>query len=46
MVKKEGWWAPHMKSSLGGMGLSLLELARVGEILGHTPIGHFVFGGM
>jgi acyl-CoA dehydrogenase len=44
MVKKEGWWAPHMNESLGGMELSLLELARVGEILGQTPIGHFVFG--
>ena len=44
IVKKEGWWAPHMGTSLGGMGLSLLELARVGEILGQTPIGHYVFG--
>ena len=44
MVKKEGWWAPHMSRSLGGMGLSLLELAQVGEILGQTPIGHYVFG--
>ena len=33
-----------MGTSLGGMGLSLLELARVGEILGQTPIGHYVFG--
>jgi acyl-CoA dehydrogenase len=43
-VKARGWWAPHMPSSYGGMGLSLLELAQVGERLGACPVGHYVFG--
>ena len=43
-VKNEGWWAPHMPQSEGGMGLSLVELAEMGEILGQSPLGHYVFG--
>ena len=43
-VKSEGWWAPHMPVQYGGMGLSLQELAKVGMVLGQTPIGHYCFG--
>jgi alkylation response protein AidB-like acyl-CoA dehydrogenase len=42
-VKDQGWWAPHMEKSLGGMGLSLVEFAVVSEELGRSPLGHFVF---
>ena len=43
-VKAQGWWAPHMPEAYGGMGLTLTELARVGMVLGQTPIGHYCFG--
>ena len=43
-VKALGWWAPHMPIEVGGMGLSLVELAKMGENLGQSPLGHYVFG--
>jgi len=36
-----GIWAPRLPESLGGMGLSLVELALVGEELGRSPLGHY-----
>lgn len=42
-LREEGLFAPHMPKELGGMGLSFLEHARMSEILGRSPIGHFVF---
>jgi alkylation response protein AidB-like acyl-CoA dehydrogenase len=36
-----GIWAPQLPGSLGGMGLSLVELAMVGEELGRSPLGHY-----
>jgi alkylation response protein AidB-like acyl-CoA dehydrogenase/aminoglycoside phosphotransferase (APT) family kinase protein len=43
-VRALGLWAPQVPREWGGMGLSLLEHARVSEILGRTPLGHYVFG--
>jgi acyl-CoA dehydrogenase len=42
-VKRLGLWAPHLATDLGGRGLSLTAFARVSEILGETPIGHYLF---
>jgi alkylation response protein AidB-like acyl-CoA dehydrogenase len=42
-VKARGWWAPQLPTSLGGMGLTLLEHAYVSEVLGTTPLGHYLF---
>ncbi len=42
-VKEEGLWAPQLPKSFGGMGLSLLEFALVGEELGRSPLGHYAF---
>lgn len=42
-VKSLGLWAPHLPRSLGGLGLSLPEFARVSEELGRTPLGHYLF---
>ncbi len=42
-VKALGLWAPHLPASLGGMGLSLTEHARVSEELGKSPLGHYLF---
>ena len=37
-----GLFAPHLPLAWGGAGLALPELARVGEILGWSPLGHYV----
>lgn len=42
-LRSEGFTAPHMPTEIGGMGLSFLEHARMSEILGTSPIGHFLF---
>jgi alkylation response protein AidB-like acyl-CoA dehydrogenase len=42
-VRARGWWAPAMPAHEGGMGLSLLEFARLSEELGRSPLGHFAF---
>jgi alkylation response protein AidB-like acyl-CoA dehydrogenase len=42
-VKARGLWAPQLPVSLGGMGLSLVECALVGEELGKSPLGHYAF---
>ena len=42
-VRQEGLWAPQVPTSYGGMGLSLLEFALVGEELGRSPLGHYAF---
>jgi acyl-CoA dehydrogenase len=43
-VRGLGLWAPQVPRELGGMGLGLLEHARVSEILGRSLFGHYVFG--
>ena len=42
-VKARGWWAPYLPIASGGSGLALLDYARVSEVLGTTPYGHYVF---
>jgi alkylation response protein AidB-like acyl-CoA dehydrogenase len=41
-LRGEGLLAPHMPKEWGGVGLSLLEFAPVGEALGRSVIGHYV----
>jgi alkylation response protein AidB-like acyl-CoA dehydrogenase len=43
-VKKLKLWAPHMPESTGGSFKSLMHLACIGEVLGQSPLGHYVFG--
>src|SRR6185312_976772 len=43
-VKAAGLWAPQLPKEFGGMGLTLMEHARVSEELGRSPLGHYVFG--
>ena len=43
-VRALGLWAPGHPTELGGMGLGLLELGLVSEVLGRSPLGHYVFG--
>ncbi len=41
-VKRIGAWAPHLPPAHGGLGLTLVEFARVSEVLGRSPIGHWL----
>jgi acyl-CoA dehydrogenase len=43
-VKERGLWAPQVPKDVGGMGLTLVEHGMVSEVLGRSPLGHFVFG--
>ena len=42
-AKSLGLFAPHLAKTDGGMGLNLVQFAQVSEILGQSPIGHYVF---
>ena len=42
-VRQMGLWAPGHPREYGGMGLGLVDLGLVSEVLGRTPLGHFVF---
>jgi alkylation response protein AidB-like acyl-CoA dehydrogenase len=42
-AKQLGLFAPHLAKSEGGLGLNLVQFAQVSEILGQSPIGHYVF---
>ena len=42
-AKNEGLFAPHLPVSHGGLGLSLVEFASISEVLGTSPLGHYVF---
>ena len=38
-----GLFSPHLPAEHGGAGLPLLDFAHVSEILGRSPLGHYVF---
>jgi acyl-CoA dehydrogenase len=42
-AKNLGLFAPHLSRADGGIGLNLIQFAKVSEILGQSPIGHYVF---
>jgi alkylation response protein AidB-like acyl-CoA dehydrogenase len=42
-VREMGLWCPQIPREYGGMGLRFLEHALVSEILGRSPLGHYVF---
>jgi alkylation response protein AidB-like acyl-CoA dehydrogenase len=42
-VRRMGLFPPHLPKEWGGGGLSLLEFAHVSEVLGRSPLGHYVF---
>ncbi|MCL4869225.1 MAG: acyl-CoA dehydrogenase family protein [Anaerolineae bacterium] len=41
-AKSLGFWLPQIPREYGGMGLSLVEHGHVSEVLGQTPLGHYV----
>jgi len=42
-VKERKLWAPHLPVHDGGLGLTLSEFAHISEVLGTSPLGHYVF---
>ncbi len=42
-AKSLGLFAPHLARNEGGLGLNLVQFAQISEILGQSPIGHYVF---
>jgi alkylation response protein AidB-like acyl-CoA dehydrogenase len=43
-ARAAGWWLPQLPQDVGGMGLSVLEHGMVSEVLGRSPLGHYVLG--
>lgn len=39
----QGLFVPHLSKIEGGLGLNLVQFAQVSEVLGQSPIGHYVF---
>jgi acyl-CoA dehydrogenase len=42
-AKDRGLFAPHLSKDDGGLGLSLFDFGKISEILGKSPLGHYVF---
>ena len=42
-AKAVGLWAPYLPEDEGGLGLSMAEFGQISELLGRTPLGHYVF---
>lgn len=42
-VKAMGLWSPHLPKELGGQGFPLPDFARISEVLGYSPLGHYLF---
>jgi acyl-CoA dehydrogenase len=42
LARSLGLWLPQIPAGFGGMGLSLVEHGLVSEVLGRSPLGHYV----
>jgi acyl-CoA dehydrogenase len=42
-AKDQKLFAPHLSVEDGGLGLNLVEFAHVSELLGSSPLGHYLF---
>jgi acyl-CoA dehydrogenase len=43
LAKKQKLWAPYLPKKEGGAGLTLTEFGQISEIMGTTPLAHYVF---
>ncbi len=41
-AKTLGLWTPYLSEAEGGFGLSMTEFGQISEVLGATPLGHYV----
>ncbi len=41
-IQAIGAWNPYLSAAHGGPGYALPEVARIGEVLGSSPFGHFL----
>jgi alkylation response protein AidB-like acyl-CoA dehydrogenase len=41
-ARRRGLWAPQLPREWRGLGLGLVELAHLSEVLGRSPLGHFL----
>jgi len=41
-AKSLGFWLPQIPGEYGGMGLTLRQHGQVSEVLGRSPLGHYV----
>jgi alkylation response protein AidB-like acyl-CoA dehydrogenase len=42
-ARRLGLWTPQLPREAGGGGLDLVEFAHLAEVLGRSPIAHYVF---
>ena len=43
LAQSKGLFTPHLSIDEGGLGLSLPEFAHISEVLGTSPLGHYIF---
>lgn len=43
LAKQQKLWAPYLPKKEGGAGLTLTEFGQISEIMGTTPLAHYVF---
>ncbi len=41
-AKSLGLWTPYLSVAEGGLGLTMAEFGQISEVLGATPLGHYV----
>lgn len=41
-VRRRGLWAPQIPREWGGLGLGLVDFAHLSEVLGRSPLGHYL----
>lgn len=41
-AKSLGLWTPYLSEEEGGLGLTMTEFGQISELLGGTPLGHYV----
>ncbi len=41
-AKSLGLWTPFLSANEGGLGLTMAEFGQISEVLGATPLGHYV----